>query len=72
MGGIYEIMAMKSDKTKDRRNSDSISANARELFREWEKEEKSGYEGEISWEKFKSEINRGRPSHNKPFQENSE
>lgn len=60
-------MAMQADKTKDQRNTTSIAVDARELFREWEDEEKAGYEGEISWEDFERELNAGRPSHNKPF-----
>lgn len=64
-------MALQADETKDHRNSTSIAATARSLFKEWEDEEEAGYEGEISWEKFKREINAGRPPHNKPFRKES-
>lgn len=64
-------MALQAEKTKDQRNTDSIAADARKLFRKWANEEKAGYSGEIPWEEFKREINAGRPSHNKPFRESS-
>ena len=62
-------MALLADKTKDRRDAASIASEARELFEEWEGEEKAGYRGEIPWEEFKWEINAGRPHHGRPFPE---
>ena len=62
-------MALQADKTKDRRDAASIASEARELFEEWESEEKAGYRGEIPWEEFKREINAGRPPHGRPFPE---
>lgn len=62
-------MALQADRAKDRRNTTSIAVDARQLFREWEDEEEAGYNGEIPWEEFKRELDAGRPSHNKPFQE---
>jgi predicted nucleic acid-binding protein len=64
-------VAQRTDKTKDRRDSASIAAEAHELFGEWAAEEEAGYRGEVSWEEFKREINAGRPPHSRTFRESS-
>lgn len=60
-------MASQAGKTRDRRNAASIAAQARELFSEWESEEKAGYTGEVSWEDFKRDLDDGRPPQGKLF-----
>ena len=64
-------MALQADRTKDRRDTASIAAQARELFGEWAAEEESGYASEVSWEEFKRDLDTGRPPHNRLFQESS-
>lgn len=61
------IVALHTDKTKDRRDAASIAAEAHELFEGWAAEEEAGYRGEVSWEEFKRDLNGERPSHSKPF-----
>lgn len=63
------VMALHADRTKDQRDAASIAAEARRLFEGWVAEEEAGYEGEISWEEFKREINTSRPPHGRPFRE---
>lgn len=62
-------MALKADKTKDRRDAASIAEEARELFGEWEAEEEAGYTGEVSWEDLKRDLDAERPPHGKLFRE---
>lgn len=65
-------MTIQPDKIRKKpMNTKSMAVDARELFRGWRNEEEAGYTGEIPWEEFKRELNAGRPSHNKPFQEYS-
>lgn len=64
-------VALRTDKTKDRRDTASIATEAHKLFGEWAAEEEAGYRGEVSWEEFKREINVGRPPHSSPFRQSS-
>jgi hypothetical protein len=64
-------MALQTDKTEDRREATSIAAEARELFEEWAAEERAGYRGEVPWEEFKRELDKGRPPHSRPFRDSS-
>lgn len=64
-------MALKTDKTEDRRDVAAIAAEARELFEKWEAEEEAGYTGDVSWEELKRDLDAERPPRGKLFREHS-